>query len=101
MLFLQNFFHKGKVMRDISVNSQYLVIFKSPRDRTQIRTLAAQMSHNSRFLSDSFEDATSEPYGYLLIDFRQETPDEFRVRSKIFNGESIVIYCDLNGIKGN
>ena len=36
----QNVFHKGKVERDISLNTKYLVLFKNPRDRAQIQHLA-------------------------------------------------------------
>ena len=38
----------------------------------------------SNFLLDAFQDATKNgPYKYLLIDFRQETPDEVRIRTNI------------------
>ena len=29
---LQNIFHRGKELRDVSLNCHYLVLFKSPRD---------------------------------------------------------------------
>ena len=29
---LQNIFHRGKELRDMSLNSHYLVVFKSPRE---------------------------------------------------------------------
>ena len=37
---LQNLFHQGKGGRSISLNSYYLVLFKNPRDKLQILTLA-------------------------------------------------------------
>ena len=34
---------------------------------------------------ESFQDATSQPYGYLLFDLHPSTPDDYRLRSNIFN----------------
>ena len=39
----QNLFHQGTGSRSISLNSHYLVLFKNPRDKLQILTLAKQM----------------------------------------------------------
>ena len=40
---VQTLFHQGKGSRSISLNSHYLVLFKNPRDKLQIVTLAKQM----------------------------------------------------------
>ena len=40
---LQNIFHQGKELRDVSLNCHYLVLFKSPCDSSQIKHLAKQM----------------------------------------------------------
>ena len=91
---VQNLFQKGSVMRTLSLNTQYYVLFKSPRDKSQIRSLSAQMYPGlGNFLVDSFEDATKEPYGYLLIDLRPETPEEYRVRTRIFPNEATEVYA--------
>ena len=39
----QNLFHQGKGSRSTSPNSHYLVLFKNPRDKLQILTLAKQI----------------------------------------------------------
>ena len=39
---VQNLFKQGKSMRDVALNSQVIVLFKSPRDVQQIRVLARQ-----------------------------------------------------------
>ena len=56
---VQNKFHHAKSMRTISLNSHYIVLFKNPRDRGQIRALGTQVnpSHAS-FLAAPFNDAT-------------------------------------------
>ena len=43
----QNIFSKGKFTRDISLNSNYLIIFKNPRDQLQFQILARQMFPNN------------------------------------------------------
>ena len=40
---VQNLFHQSKESRTISLNCHYIVLFKNPRDRSQIMHLAKQM----------------------------------------------------------
>ena len=40
---IQNLFKQGKAMRDIALNSQYLILFKNKRDTQQIKYLAKQL----------------------------------------------------------
>ena len=93
MYIVQNLFDKGKEHRTVSLNSQYITLFRNPRDRLQISILARQMyPGNQKFMTESYYDATKEPYGYLLVDLRPETPDDFRLRSKIFPNELTDVY---------
>ena len=64
---VQNLFHQGKGSRSISLNSHYLVLFKNPRDKLQILTLAKQMypGQNDFFLNQ-YEETVKGPFGYLL-----------------------------------
>ncbi|XP_011859145.1 PREDICTED: uncharacterized protein LOC105556661 [Vollenhovia emeryi] len=85
ILISQNLFHQGRGQRDISLNANYIVVFKNPRDRAQIRHLARQVSPDDpKFLEEAYYDATSRPHGYLLLDLKQSTPDEYRFRTCIF-----------------
>lgn len=89
VLISQNLFHQGRGQRDISLNANYIVVFKNPRDRAQIRHLARQVYPNDpKFLEEAYHDATSHPHGYLLLDLKQSTPDEFRFRTCIFPNDS-------------
>ena len=93
ILILQNLFHQSKEIRTISLNSHYLVIFRNPRDKSQINHLTKQMyPGNIKYMQQSYNDATSEPYGYLLIDLKPETYDEIRLQTKIFPGETTSVY---------
>lgn len=79
----QNLFHHGQ--REISLNSNYIVVFKNPRDSSQIRFLARQICpDNPLFLQEAYQDATRGPHSYLLLDLRQDTPDNCRFRTCIF-----------------
>ena len=90
---VQNLFNKNKEQRTISLNSHYMVLFKNPRDASQITHLAKQMyPKNTKFVQEAFKSATEEAYGYLLIDLRQETPDHLRLRSTIFPPEFQTVY---------
>lgn len=89
----QNLFHQGKQTRTISLNSQYFVLFKNPRDASQITHLARQIfPNNPKYLQESFADATRQPYSYLLIDLKPQTPDDYRLRTNIFPGEIPILY---------
>ena len=81
----QNLYNEDKENRTISLNTHYLVLFKNPRDVAQISHLGRQIfPKRVKFFNEVFEDATSQPYGYLLIDLRTTTPDELRLRTAIF-----------------
>ncbi len=68
---LQNLFPKGKENRTISLNAQYMVLFKSPRDAGQVGHLAKQMYPGSvNYKVEAYKDATSAAYGYLLVDLK-------------------------------
>jgi len=93
---VQNVFDKGKLHRTISLNSHYIVLFKNPRDQGQARSLAQQVFPNRvKFFMNSFENATQKQHGYLLLDLHPRTPEEIRVRSRIFRNEEVEIYTPL------
>ena len=94
VLFLtQNLFFKSKQARTISLNSHYIVVFKNARDALQISNLARQMyPGHSKYMVEAFKDATSGPYGYLLIDMKPYTEETYRLRTNIFPGETHYVY---------
>lgn len=89
----QNLYSKGRENRTISLNTHYLVLFKNPRDATQIAHLGRQMfPDRSKYFREAFADATSQPYTYLLVDLKTTTPDMLRLRTDIFPGEQTMVY---------
>ena len=90
---VQNLFYAHKDMRTVHLNCHYLILFKCPRDMSSISVLARQMfPGNARFLRNVFADATRLPHSYLLIDFKQSTPDHLRLRTNIFPAETTYVY---------
>ena len=99
---VQNLFHHRKGSRSINLNSHYLVLFKNPRDKLQILTLAKQMyPGQSDFFLNQYEEAVKRPFGYLLIDLKtttQDNSDNCRLRTNVLPSEE-----DFNqaGFQGN
>ena len=72
-----NLFHQSIFGRDVELQNTHTVLFKSPRAVMQVSTLSAQLGLGSE-LVDWFRDATSVPYGHLLIDLSPPTDDRLR-----------------------
>lgn len=85
----QNFYHQSREARMRHLNSHYIVFFKNPRDKTQLSILARQMfpGRSVREFVIMFEEVTKRAHGYLLIDLRQDTSAEVRLRTNIFPDE--------------
>ena len=82
---LQNIFYKAKETRTMSLNCQYLVAFKNPRDIQQFSILARQMyGTNWKKFLEVYREAVSKPDGHLLIDLKQDTPESKRLVQNIF-----------------
>jgi hypothetical protein len=85
VLILQNFFLKSKEMRTISLNAQYLVLFKNPRDKTIITHIGKQVFPGSvKKLQQIFDEVTrNKPYSYIFIDLKPETCDDLRLLQNV------------------
>lgn len=97
ILITQNLFHQGKYCRDISLNCKYLVLFKNPRDKSQIYPLARQIyPENPSALVDVYKEATLIPHGYLFLDLTQSTNDLIRFQTDVFNSQYKTYFCPKN-----
>ena len=72
-----NLFHQSKLGRDVELQNTHIVLFKSSRDVMQVFTLSTQLGLGSE-LVDWYRDATSVPFGHLLIDLSPRTDDRLR-----------------------
>ena len=78
----QNLFKQGKAMRDITLNSQYFLLFKSPRDVQQIKYLGRQLG--LPHLDCAYKKAIKEPYGFLLVNLHPHCDERLQLQSNIF-----------------
>lgn len=89
----QNFFHRGKEMREATLNAHYLFLCKNRRDMSQIIHLGKQLyPTHLKFFQQVYEDATKQPFSYLMVDLRPDTPEELRLRTHILPHETQYIY---------
>lgn len=89
IMLTQNIFQDSKQVRTRNLNTHYLALFRNPRNQQPIVNIERQMFPRDKgFLVAAYEDACSQPYGYLFIDLHQTTPDIIRVRSRLLPNEA-------------
>ena len=80
----QSMFMKDPNYRVISLNAHYFVIFKNPRDMSQINVLSRQVFPDKpKFITMVYNNETTLKHSYIVLDFKQSTPNSFRVRGSI------------------
>lgn len=90
----QNIFAKVKGFRDVSINATYIILFKNPRDSSQIEHFARQVARSdSTWVIKAYEEATSSPFSYILFDFHQQTPKHLKIRSCILPDGKEPMFC--------
>lgn len=90
----QNLFKEKN--RTQSVNTHYMMLFKNPRDRQSISRLAQQAFPGSvQAVKEAYADATKEPYSFLLIDMKQETPERCRLVGNFLSEDKPMIVYDV------
>ena len=72
-----NLYHQSKRGRDVELQNTPIVLFKFLRYVMQVTTLSTQLGLGSE-LVDWYRDATSVPFGHLLIDLSPRTGDRLR-----------------------
>ena len=89
-------FPKGKYNTDISRNTQYLALFRSPSDRKQIGIIGERMFDKNRvhFLNAYYKE-TEKPYGYLLVGNKPGTPADNQILADLF-GECYAYHFGVN-----
>ena len=81
-------YFQGKIMRTLSLNAAYLVLFKNPRDKLQMVTLGEQIyPGKTKQFVQKYEAAVQRSYGYLFVDLKPNTKDECRLRTNVLPNE--------------
>jgi Poxvirus A32 protein len=96
-LLSQNLFSANKQFREISINSHYIIVFSSPREKGQILAFSRQVEPNKvKFLMEAYQNATQISYGYMLFDLKQNTDPLLRYSTRIFPDERTIYYVPKN-----
>ena len=72
-----NLFHKSPIGRDVELQNTHIVLFKSPRDVQQITKFGQQLGLGKQ-LVQWYKQATSKPFGHLMIDLQPRTVEQLR-----------------------
>jgi len=84
----QNLLPRHPDARTRSLNSQYIVLFRSSRDNFQIDVLGRQIYPSKKhYLLNIYMLVTQTPYSYLFIDLHQRTSELVRFRTHILPSE--------------
>ena len=86
----QRLFNNNEFFRQISQNSDYLAVFKNPRNSMDIRILGGQMTPKSDGLIRVYKKATVKPYSYLFINLTQEAIPQLMFVSDLFSSDHVV-----------
>ena len=88
----QNLYYQGRCARTLNLNTADTVLLKNPRNTQQVALLGRQLGMGSA-LKSAYLDATSKPYGYLVVDLSPKSDEKYRLRSNVFPEESpVVVY---------
>ncbi len=81
---VQNALPQGREMRNVNLNTNYLILFNNPNNADQTEIMARRMyPKQSKYFMEAFNDATSMPYGYIRRDNTTLTPNKFRLQTNI------------------
>lgn len=87
----QTAFHRS--MREISLNSQVLILFDFIRDRTVITNIARQVCPGqAKFLQSAYDHCVKKDWGYIVLDFHPRHKRFCFVRSSIFPANDTLVF---------
>ena len=93
---VQNLFAKGRIMKSLSLNCHYFILFRNNRDQLQYHTFGRQVFPGMlNFFIDAMNKATMIKYGYLLVDLNPHTDKKYQLRTNILPGENTLIFQSL------
>ena len=85
VLLTQSLFVHDESFRQTSQNCDYFCISKNPKNSSEIRSLAQQMTPGNIILVQIYIEATKGPFSYLFINLTQECDEKFKFLSHLFD----------------
>jgi hypothetical protein len=97
MFLVQNLYHNTQSAREVSLNCMVTIVFRNDRSASQISKLGTQvMPGKVPYFIQSYVLATSENYGYLVIDLSPNVDPKFKLRTHVLAGQDLKIYLPSN-----
>ena len=84
-------FQQSKWSLTTDPNNTQIILFKSPIGIQQIIYVGKQLK-NTNFVKESYQLATKQPFGHLLIDLDPKTSDSLRFCSNIVQPGPTIFY---------
>lgn len=89
----QNLFPRNRFMRDVTLNTQYLILFAQRRDLSQLTVLARQTFPGlSKDFLKVYNEMVSKKYGYCVLDMHPSNLQRILLRTNIFPEEHEIVY---------
>ncbi len=91
----QSIYPNQEVYRQIRRSSNYVVLFKDPQGMKQIANFimqSATCNGRSQVIWKIIAKAYEKPHSYLMIDFSQDSDENIKYRTDIFNS-AIKVFC--------
>jgi hypothetical protein len=87
----------GRDIKTARANSHYLVLMRNPSGQLQIRTIGTQLfPRKLNYFMEAYNDATKEPFSYLVINMHPNTHESQRLITNIFPNEAPIVYLPID-----
>ena len=91
-LILQNLFHEGKERRTCQRSCHYMILFQNPLDNSITYIIASRLDPVRKKALATLLTSVLRTHRYILIDGKQDTPPQARLRTDIFNNYQRCFY---------
>jgi hypothetical protein len=91
-----------KSLRTVSINMLGMIIFNLPFDKSMISYIGRRLFPSlPKYFLEAYQDAVSEPFGFLFVNLTPNLPDDRRLRNFIFPKDSMKFYFPKNAEKSS
>ena len=88
-------FFQNKHLRTMSLNCQYIFLFRSSRDCNQVNILARQIfGTRAKDFLKIYNDVMREPYSYLLIDIHPSNKYRVSIHKDILPDQNEITFLE-------
>lgn len=86
----------GRNIRTARANAHYLILMRNPSGQLHIRTIGTQLfPRKLDYFMEAYNDATKEPFSYLMINMHPNASESERLTSNIFPDEIPTVYLPM------